>query len=181
MSVDKGTASSKLAVSANTKLIGVILLVALIGVGGFFVGVQYQKSKAGNSMANASANGPFGQMGEGGFGGNGGRSMNGSFGEVTAVDASSITIKDRRAGSTKTYSITDSTDITDDGNAASVSDIKVGDTVMVRTASSSSTEATTILLNPSFGGPGGQGGPGGMQSSDATNSSQDSSSDASSI
>jgi hypothetical protein len=72
------------------------------------------------------------------------------MGTVTAVSATSISLT-TRAGDTVTYSIDSSTQILNQGAAASVSDITSGATVMVQTASSSSTVATRIMLG-GFGG-----------------------------
>lgn len=148
-------------VSQNT-LIGSVIGVLILGaVGGFVAGMQ-----VGKTSASSLAAGPGGQsQTTGGPGGMGGRRM-GAMGTVTAVDASSISIKDQMQGTTSTYAITDSTTVTDNGESATVSDIAVGDQVMIRTASESSDDssstttqtATSIMLNPSFGnGPMGQG------------------------
>lgn len=135
-------------------MVGVL---ALGGIGGFLAGMH-----VGKSQGATAANGFDGQSQNGGPGGmRGGRGMMGAMGTVTAVSSDSITISDQMRGSTATYKVTDSTTVTDNGASASLSDIAAGDQVMVRTGSTTSSDAndsqtaTSIMLNPSFGGPGG--------------------------
>lgn len=80
---------------------------------------------------------------------------NGSFGEVTAVSDSSITITTRErfnqnnsssTSTSKTFTINSSTTITVDGSTGSVSDIKTGDTVMIEASSSDSSVAASIRV-----------------------------------
>lgn len=79
--------------------------------------------------------------------------MNGDIGEVTAISSSSITINDRRSDSAKTYSITSSTQISDEGSTVDYTGIKTGDTVLITVDSSSSTTASRIVVSPGSGGP----------------------------
>lgn len=99
---------------------------------------------------------------------------NGSFGTVTAVSDSSITITVMRGGpdsssssssssTTKTYTINSSTKITVDGSTGSVGDIATGDTVMIEADSDDSSIAASIRVG--MGGMPGQG-----QTQSATNS-----------
>ena len=118
----------------------------IIAAAGFFGGVAYQKHHG--DTASSTAQSRFAD-GPGGFGQ---RRMNGSLGSVTAVSDTSITVQDQRSGTSKTYTIDSSTSVTSNGAAATDSDIKIGDTVLISTSSSTSTTATRILLNPSFGG-----------------------------
>lgn len=151
-------------------LIGIAAVVTVTtGVLGFVGGVQFQKGNASSSVA-AERDGFSRRQGMGGM-----DMRNGSFGEVTAVSDSSITIAVRnfRQGSssegdtTKTYTINSSTKITVDGRAGSVSDIAAGDTVMIEADSSDSSIAASIRVGMG-GGPSGQ-----MQSApiDSTSSS----------
>jgi hypothetical protein len=140
----------------NAILWKVILPVVLLVVGlasGFAAGMNYQKKHTTTNTPSLSTNG--------GFSSNGGPSMqfSGTMGSVTAISSSSISVQDQREGTTMTYAITGSTKITNNGASATYSDIAVGDTVLVRSSSSTSTDATAITLNPSFGGA--QGGPSG--------------------
>jgi hypothetical protein len=66
-----------------------------------------------------------------------------------------------------TLSITSSTQISDNGQTVTSSDIKTGDTVFVSEDTSDTSQASRILVNPSFGGFGG----GGSSSGSNTNSS----------
>lgn len=141
-----------------------IAAVVLVGIG-IFAGMQIQKGKGSTTVSNTNR-----QMGPDGSGGFGGRGMgrNGSFGTVSAVSATSITVNDEREGASKTYGISSSTTITNsDGTAATYSDIKAGDRVIVTTGSSTSTDATRIRINPVMGG-----GPGGQSGNQDSGSSQ---------
>ncbi len=142
-----------------------IAVAAVLVVGmSFFAGVQYQKGHA-TSTLNGTQAGAFSPNGTSGTSGMGGRMGNraGGFGTVTAVSSSSITITQREfgpnsssssSGTSKTYTINDSTTVTANGSTGSVSDIQTGDTVFIRTASSTSTVATEIRVGD-IGGPGG--------------------------
>lgn len=138
----------------TTLVVGGIVLLSL----GFFGGIQYQKGKGNNTLASNDGNqqqfpgSADGSFGNGSGMGNMGRGMPGGFGEVTAVTTSNITVKNSRSGSSTTYSITSSTKVTNGQTAASVSDIAVGDTVIVQTDSSDAKQASSIILNPQMGG-----------------------------
>ncbi len=143
--------SSKPNNAAGTKMLASIVLVVIIAVAGFMAGVGYQKGHTKTTATTAASR--FGALG--GFAS---RRLGGR-GSVTAVSDTSITINDARTGGSKTYGITSSTIITDNGTTVAASDIKTGDEVFVTTGSSTSTAATRILVNPTqggFGGPGGQ-------------------------
>lgn len=136
-------------------LAAVVVLSLLIG---FFGGIAYQKGKKTTATTAISNTNGFG--GQSGFGGGQGgfRRGGGAIGQVTAVSDSSITVSNQRTGSDQTFKITSSTTISNNGSAASASDIQTGDTVLIRTSTSDTSTATSILINPSFGGPGGFGG-----------------------
>ncbi|MGC1177047.1 MAG: hypothetical protein WA843_03155 [Candidatus Saccharimonadales bacterium] len=114
----------------------------------FFGGTRYQKSHQPKSAQNRSGakaqNGGFGGR-RGGFNG-----QRPTFGAVTAVSSTSITIKDQNDTST-TLAITANTVVTNNRQAGSIGDIQVGDTVAVIAGGSN---ASRILLNPRFGGGG---------------------------
>ncbi|HUS26682.1 MAG TPA: hypothetical protein VMY99_05030 [Nevskiaceae bacterium] len=133
------------------KLIGGAAAMLLLVVISFFGGVQYQKGH--QKTTDTATTGQFSTPGMGG--GPGGRftSDTRDFGTVTAISSTSITLQNPRTSSSKTYNITSSTTITNNGAAATYNDIKTGDTVMVTKADSTSTDATRIMLNPSFGAP----------------------------
>lgn len=96
----------------------------------------------------------------------GGRSFGGGsradrvVGQVTAVSSSSITVQTQSSSST-TLAITSSTAISNNGQTATTSDIQVGATVFITENSSNTSQASRILINPSFGG--GQMSPSGAQ------------------
>ncbi|TAH33440.1 hypothetical protein EYC59_04900 [Candidatus Saccharibacteria bacterium] len=141
-----------LSVSRNVLIASAIVL----GVGlSFITGAQFQKHRGVDMVGDfrAGAMSTDGSYGPGmGMGGRYGARM-GGVGTVTAVSSSSITITLRSfgpdsssSGTSKTYTINDSTKVTVDGTTGTVSDIKKGDTVFIRTSSSSSTTATQIRV-----------------------------------
>lgn len=144
--------------------VGIVAVVGILLIGlGFIGGMEYQKSKS-TASKTAQLGSAFGSSNDQSFGGGapGSRRGMGGFGTVTAITDTSITISVQQfAGpgsssssdstASKTYTITSSTTITDDGSDVTASDISVGDTVIVHTSSSSSTTATTIMVNPSMG------------------------------
>lgn len=122
----------------TTKTVTGIAIIA-VAVIAFWLGTLYHHPSS--TPAN-QANSSFGYFGHGG----------GGFGTVSSVSSTSITVQNPRSGTTKTYTITGSTKISDNGQSASASSIAVGDRVVIMPSSSASSDAATILLNPSFGG-----------------------------
>jgi hypothetical protein len=142
-----------------------IVAIIVIGVLSFFGGVHYEKHHLPKTTTTAAASGALGR----GFGVNGGANSLRAFGTVSSVSSSSVTVENPRTSSSTTYSITSSTKITDDGQTVTSSDIQTGDTVIITKASASSSNATAIEVNPSFGG--GFGGGASSPSSDTSPSS----------
>jgi hypothetical protein len=137
------------------------IVVLVVGAAGFYL---YQKSHSTSTTA-ATNGGGFGGGAAGGAGGRGGfaaRVGGGGMGTVTAISSTSITITPRsRGGATsadKTYAISSSTNISDNGSTVAATDIAVGNTVLITTTTSDTSTATAITVNPSFGGGGGGGG-----------------------
>ncbi|HVV26021.1 MAG TPA: hypothetical protein VHC21_03240 [Candidatus Saccharimonadales bacterium] len=151
-------------VTISLKSVGLVAAVIVLCGLSFVGGRQYQKHHG--SSANSSATAAGGGLAGGRFGG--GVRREGGIGSVTAISSSSITVSDQRSGTSKTYSITSSTQITDNGSTVDYTDIKTGDTVLVTASSSSSTTAARILVNPSFGG--GMAAPGGSSGQSNTES-----------
>jgi len=141
--------------------IGVIILL----IASFMGGVYYEKSTS--KTVQTGAVGTFGTGGPGGTG----KVRNGAFGTVTAVSDTSITVNEPRLNTTATYAITSSTTITNSGAAATASDIKVGDQVLIQ-ASSSDTKTATHIVDGIQGGPGGGFFNGGGQQSSGDTSQQ---------
>lgn len=116
--------------------IAVLLLLAL----SFFGGMMYQKSTTKTvdmgAVAALGTNGPSGA----------GRARNGAFGTVTAVSSTSITVNEPRQNTSATYAITAATSIMNSGSTGAVSDIKVGDQVIVEASSTDTKTATRIVL-----------------------------------
>jgi hypothetical protein len=133
-------------------LLAVVVLV-IVAATGFFSGVAYEsghaKSAAASTNSRTDRAGAFGG-GRGGYSGYDGQRP--TFGSVTAVSSSSISVQGQGSSTTTTFSITSSTNITDNGSAVAASDIKVGDTVIIRASTTSTSQAGTIQVNPNFGG-----------------------------
>jgi hypothetical protein len=139
--------------SMDALYIGIAVFALIIGAAvGFFGGMQYQKSQI--TVARSGNPGGTNAIGRGRFGGAG---RFGGFGTVTAVTSSSITITPPSFGEnatpiTKTYSISSSTTVTDNGASSTVSAIAVGDTVRIQPSTSDSTAAGTIMISPAPNG-----------------------------
>lgn len=133
------------------------LAVVVIGGVGFYGGMTYQKhhtTASGNNASTQTANSQgFGGNGNfsGGSGGFGGSRADRVIGQVTAISSTSITVQDQ-SGSSTTLAITSSTTITDNGQTVAASDIQSGDTVFITEDSSNTSQASRIMVNPSFGG-----------------------------
>jgi len=136
--------SSSLFAKVGAGLLAVLIVTVLSFVGG----MQYQKGKKTASTDQVASGTPSGQ-GLGNFqGGPGGGRMNIVLGQVTAISSTSISVQDSRSNSTTTLDISSGTQVTNNGETASVSSIKVGDNVVVRPDSSNSKQADQIILNP---------------------------------
>ena len=167
----KVRSSKPISNGSNGGWIAAIIGALVIGLfGGIIAGMQIGKSTSTNGQGGQSAQGGMGRMGQ----------NRGTMGTVTSVSNSSITVKDTRQNESVTYTITSDTKVTNDGETAAVSDIAVGDTVMVRTGSSSSSNgssstktATRIEINPTMGGEqGSAGGPDDTTSSGSATTQQ---------
>lgn len=134
--------------------VAIAAVVFIVGLsGGVFIG---KASGSTNSVAARDDDTQFPSgMQDGNFPGEaqgGGMGMlgGGNTGEVMAVSASSITVKDQRSGGLTTFDITSDTNVTDDGDSATIADVQVGDTVMAQgTDDEDDSAAGTITLNPS--------------------------------
>ncbi|HUA13481.1 MAG TPA: hypothetical protein VL989_03200 [Candidatus Sulfotelmatobacter sp.] len=128
----------------NSKtIIWVIVAIVALGIS-FYGGTQYGKNHT-NLASSRFASSGFGGPGRGHF-------QDRVIGTVEAITSNSITVTSRFNNSNTTLAITSSTQITDNGQSVSASDIKTGDTVFIIENTSNTSEASTILLNPSFGG-----------------------------
>jgi hypothetical protein len=131
---------------------GIGVGVLLVGIGsGFFMGLQFGKIQANATPSSVSArsNG-FSGTGNSSGGSSGAIRRGGVVGAVTAVSDTSITINamsfGRQAATTsKTYAITSSTTITENGASVAATTIQNGDRVMIRTSTSDATTATSIV------------------------------------
>ena len=153
------TESAVRAVKKQTKKHKVLLANALaaliIAALGFVGGVAFQKHKSEGAESGTT---DMGILNSGGMNSQagpstrafGGFSRRGAFGTVASVSATSISINDARAGTTNAYTITSATTVTNNGAAAKVADVKVGDTVLVRPSTTNTTEAMQISVNPTM-------------------------------
>lgn len=128
----------------NANVLAVVLLLIGLG-GGFFAGMQYQKTKVSASMQGGKADTNQGRR----FGANGQNGNNRPIaGEIISSDDKSITVK-LQDGSSKIVLISDLTQINKATTATRV-DLKTGEKVAVfgNTNSDGSITAQNIQLNP---------------------------------
>ncbi len=136
----------------NTLIMGILVIV--VGVGAFFGGMQYQKTKSTSQFA-------AGQFGGAGLrGGAGGGRTGGTrpvAGEVLSSDNNSVTVK-LQDGSSKIVLVSSSTTI-NKADQAAMSDIKTGERISAygQTNADGSVTAQNIQINPMFGGGPGRG------------------------
>ena len=138
----------------KNNMVMTVVIAIVVAAAAFFVGMKYQASKVMTTQATGQfgQNARFGQGsgrqrgGRGGFGG-------AAVGEVTALDANSITLK-LQDGSSKIVNLSSSTTYSKTDTAAK-SDIKVGDRIAAigSAASDGSISAQNVQLNPMFRGP----------------------------
>lgn len=143
----------------NSYLITIVIAVIVAG-GGFYAGMQYQKSKVptGNAFQQfRNGNGQSGMMRNG----TRGRPI---VGLMTSMDADTLTVK-MQDGSSKIVNISSSTSFSKT-DSASITDLKIGENIAVFGTDNSdgSVTAQNVQLNPMFrfGQGGGNGGNGGQ-------------------
>ena len=146
----------------------VLALVATLAVGGF--GGAAVASGVASSQSSTAPQGPRGPGSQGGPGNQGGPGTQGgpgarggagtpggpggfTAGEITGIDGTTITVK-TQSGDTVTVTTNDDTTVTQ-STKGSVSDLKKGDTIVVRGASSSGKVTATQITEGAFGGPAG--------------------------
>ncbi len=141
-------------------IVGVIVLVAAAGAGGFYGGTAYAAQQATN-VRSAFLNGRGGGgTGGGGFGGGGGAGGGGVFGTVKSVNGNTIQVS--TAQNVTTVTISSTTNIVKTVSGAAT-DIQVGEQISARGQrdSSGNVTATSIQVVPAgvmmFGGRGGGG------------------------
>jgi len=132
----------------NKNLIIVSVLVIIALGGGFFAGMQYEKSKAPSLPGGAFMMGGNGQM-RGRFGGGQNRAGFAPVrGQVLSIDSTGMTVK-LSDGSSKIVVVAPST-LFVKSSSASASDVKSGDTVVVVGTQNSdgSVTAQNVQINP---------------------------------
>ena len=130
----------------NTTIIIAIILIVAAGLGGFFGGMQYQKSqpRVSGQLAGRNFGGANGGVGLGG--------QNTNFrpvrGQILNMNSNSLTVK-LSDGSTKIVVLSGSTTFVK-SSPASQSDLKTGDTVNVVGTQNSdgSVTASDVQINP---------------------------------
>jgi len=130
------------------KLLPVIIIVLVVGIGLFFVGMKYGQSKTRFGNLSAEQRERFQQMGSPAAGRMAGNNGGSSSGEIISQDDKSITLKLRDGGS-KIIFYSDTTEIGKFVDGA-VSDLKAGETVMVTGTANSdgSITAQSIQIRP---------------------------------
>ena len=141
--------TKKFPINPYAIFLSIVALVAIAG-GSFYGGIAYERNH--QPASNASAANTVATNGQGGYGGSFGSRSGRVVGQVTAISSSSITVQNSRTGISTTLSITSATQITDNGQTTSTSDIQTGDTVFVTKDTSNTNAAARIMVNPGFGG-----------------------------
>ena len=128
---------------------GAACFVLLAGVIGFLLGEQLASSK--NRIfqpSTLSIQSTVPNSVTFGFGGMRGGSRSATQGLVTAVSATSITVKNSVSGTSDTYQIDAATRVAKvDRTTGGISDVKVGDTVTIRGTSTTSGATTTLTAS----------------------------------
>lgn len=135
------------------KAIFILVFAVLLVSASFYAGILYQKNHG--SVSNGTSTLASGRNGAESFGGGRFAGSDRVIGQVTAISSSSITVQDVRSGTSSTFAIVSTTQISDNGSSVSSSDISDGETVFITKDTSSPSNAARILVNPSFGGYGG--------------------------
>ncbi|HET8991604.1 MAG TPA: hypothetical protein VFN31_01035 [Candidatus Saccharimonadales bacterium] len=120
-----------------------LVIVIVVGVACFLIGESYGKTHTPslNTATSRSLQGRYGSK----------RGLR-VFGTVSSVSATTITITNQRTGTNSTYNISSATKIRYNGQSVSYNDIQVGDLVIITKSSPGSMDASTINVNPRFGG-----------------------------
>lgn len=126
--------------TVDNKQVVIVLVVIALMVASFFLGEAVKGHNKNRSTNGYSFNG---------FGGQGGYSnANRAFGAVSAISPTSISVDDSRTGTVKTFNITSTTSITNNGASVDVSTITTGTNVVI--SGDSSNNAVRIIVNPNF-------------------------------
>ena len=130
----------------NTIIIVSIVLIIGAALGGFFGGMQYQKSQ--RAQIAGRFGGANGQGFAGRFGGGSGNNFTPVRGQVLSMDNNSITVK-QADGTTKIVVLSSNTTFVE-SQKTSESNLKTGNNVMVlgTTNSDGSVTATNVSINP---------------------------------
>jgi pectate lyase len=130
----------------NMMVLVAVILIVVAAAGGFYAGLQYQKSQRGTQFAGRS--GANGQGFAGRFGGANGANFSPVRGQILSISDNSITVK-QLDGTTKIVVVSSTTAFANTQKAAKT-DLKTGDNVMVvgTTNSDGSVTASNVSINP---------------------------------
>ena len=123
-------------------VVGGLLVLVLCGLS-FWGGIAYQKGHDTNTVAQGTPTGAAASRFR--------NRARPAIGTVSGVSGTSITVQ-TQDGTTKTFTVTSATEVTDNGAASAIANVQTGDTVAVIVSTTNTNQATRILLNPSFGG-----------------------------
>ncbi len=140
-------------------IIGGIVLLLVVAGGSFYGGIVYQRAQAANLQASFFANrgGGTGGGGGGNFpglngGGNGGNAANrGAVGQIKSIDGNTITISTPQAEVKVTLT---GTTVIDKTVTGTVSDLTVGERIVVRGTRDSAGNITATTVQLGGGAPG---------------------------
>jgi hypothetical protein len=136
----------------NKQIVITIVGIVLVGVLAFFGGMQYQKMQSVKMVMNTTMNGGGRNMafgaGQGRMSGTRAQGIGMTMGEITSIDASSVTVK-LQDGSSKIINLQSSTTY-NKAEEGSKNDLKTGERIAVfgNTASDGSITAESVQLNP---------------------------------
>lgn len=140
--------------NSKNNMVAIIIAIAIVmGAGGFFGGMQYQKSQVRSAFAGQFGGAQGGPRGQGQGGAAARNGMRPVSGEILSADATSVTVK-LPDGSSKIVLVTGNTQINKAAEATKadlVAGIKVA--VYGTTNSDGSVTAQNIQLNPMIRGP----------------------------
>jgi hypothetical protein len=134
--------------NAFVRFLPFVAMTLIVGGVSFFGGIHYQKNKQGTAtQTNLYETAPTTQR----FGGgppNQQMRLRGALGGVTAVSSTSVSVRGVLNDTVNTYGINESTRVVSDSVTANISDIKIGDRIMVVASTADEKVAAEIMLNP---------------------------------
>lgn len=142
-SISSSSQASKKTITFSSNTLLIVLAFIVVAGLAFWGGTVYQRHNQGPITTTINQRNGF--FGGGSFAGRG------TIGTVTAISPTSITVTGSRTDTSKTYDITSSTKITNNGSTATTSSIATGDRVIVIASTTNSSDAASIVVSPNFG------------------------------